>query len=202
MDGVAYWPLVRRSVWLHVLAWIPALRQVMALAARAMRTYPDASVPHFDRRDGLYARASTPPAGVASTRPASNTASWDRPTGIRSLTSIRESGRRGRRQQTLVAESLAPAIRAVSHHWESTLTRWPCGRRSRRGRRSVHYRGLHRICHRFFRRRDRIRKPVDARRRDGLGGDATGARLSSTRCTRAKRPNTTRARPGHWAGIR
>lgn len=44
VDGVACWPLVRRSVWLHVLAWIPALRQVMALAARAMRTYPDARV--------------------------------------------------------------------------------------------------------------------------------------------------------------
>jgi hypothetical protein len=40
--GVAYWPLVSRSVWLHVLAWIPALRHLQSLAARAAYAHPDA----------------------------------------------------------------------------------------------------------------------------------------------------------------
>lgn len=40
--GVPYWPLVKRSVWLHVLAWIPALRHLQSLAVRAAYAYPDA----------------------------------------------------------------------------------------------------------------------------------------------------------------
>jgi hypothetical protein len=42
--GVPYWPLVGRTVWLHVLSWIPALRHLQTLAARAARACPDAQL--------------------------------------------------------------------------------------------------------------------------------------------------------------
>jgi len=42
IDGVGYWPLVRGTVCLHVLMWVPALRHLQSLAARAARACPDA----------------------------------------------------------------------------------------------------------------------------------------------------------------
>jgi hypothetical protein len=42
--GVPCWPLVRRSVWLHVLAWTPALRHLQALVMRAAAAAPRAAL--------------------------------------------------------------------------------------------------------------------------------------------------------------
>jgi hypothetical protein len=42
--GVPCWPLVGRGVWLHVIAWVPVLRQVQALAARVANACPDAQL--------------------------------------------------------------------------------------------------------------------------------------------------------------
>ncbi len=42
--GVPYWPLVGRSVWLHLIAWTPALRHLQALSARAARACPDSAL--------------------------------------------------------------------------------------------------------------------------------------------------------------
>jgi hypothetical protein len=39
--AVPYWPLVGRQVWLHILTWVPALRHLHALTARAARAHPD-----------------------------------------------------------------------------------------------------------------------------------------------------------------
>jgi hypothetical protein len=40
LDGVSYWPLVRRAVALHILIWIQELSHVQALAARAANASP------------------------------------------------------------------------------------------------------------------------------------------------------------------
>ena len=42
--NVPYWPLVGRSVWLHVAAWVPALRHLQALGARAAGASPGAAL--------------------------------------------------------------------------------------------------------------------------------------------------------------
>ena len=42
--GVPYWRLVGPTVWLHVLAWVPALRHLQTLAARTARACPDATL--------------------------------------------------------------------------------------------------------------------------------------------------------------
>jgi len=40
--GVPCWPLVGRAVWLHILAWIPAMRHLQSLTTRAARACPHA----------------------------------------------------------------------------------------------------------------------------------------------------------------
>jgi hypothetical protein len=40
--GIPYWPLVGRTAWLHIVAWIPALRHLQTLTARAARACPEA----------------------------------------------------------------------------------------------------------------------------------------------------------------
>ena len=42
--GVPYWPLVGRTVWLHILMWVPTLRHLQALTARAAHASPGAQV--------------------------------------------------------------------------------------------------------------------------------------------------------------
>ncbi len=42
--GVRSWPLVGRSVWLHILSWVPALRHLQTLAARTAGACPDATL--------------------------------------------------------------------------------------------------------------------------------------------------------------
>ena len=42
VNGVPYWPLVGRTVWLHIVVWIPTLRHLQTLAARAAHAHPDA----------------------------------------------------------------------------------------------------------------------------------------------------------------
>jgi len=42
VNGIPYWPLVGRAVWLHLIMWIPTLRHLQALTARAAYAYPDA----------------------------------------------------------------------------------------------------------------------------------------------------------------
>lgn len=42
VNGVPYWPLVGRAVWLHLVVWIPTLRHLQTLAARAAHAHPDA----------------------------------------------------------------------------------------------------------------------------------------------------------------
>ncbi|HXI31039.1 MAG TPA: hypothetical protein VNG89_21530 [Vicinamibacterales bacterium] len=42
--GVRYWPLVRRSVLLHLPAWLPALRHLQSLAIRAAAAAPRAAL--------------------------------------------------------------------------------------------------------------------------------------------------------------
>jgi hypothetical protein len=44
VNGVPYWPLVGRTVWLHIVVWIPTLRHLQALAARAAHAHPDAQL--------------------------------------------------------------------------------------------------------------------------------------------------------------
>src|SRR5713226_900926 len=44
VDGVRYWPLVRRAVALHILIWIQKLRHVQTLAARAAYASPRAQL--------------------------------------------------------------------------------------------------------------------------------------------------------------
>jgi hypothetical protein len=44
VDGVRYWPLVGRTVWLHIVVWIPTLRHLQTLAARAAHAHPDAQL--------------------------------------------------------------------------------------------------------------------------------------------------------------
>ena len=42
VNGVPYWPLVGRTAWLHMIMWLPTLRHLQALAARAAHACPDA----------------------------------------------------------------------------------------------------------------------------------------------------------------
>jgi hypothetical protein len=42
--GIPYWSLVGRTVWLHILMWVPTLRHLQALTARAAHASPDAQV--------------------------------------------------------------------------------------------------------------------------------------------------------------
>jgi hypothetical protein len=42
--GVPYWPLVGRTVWLHLPMWVPLLRHLQALTARAAHACPGAQV--------------------------------------------------------------------------------------------------------------------------------------------------------------
>lgn len=44
VNGMSYWPLVRSTVCLHLVAWMPMLKQVRALAERVARTHPDAQL--------------------------------------------------------------------------------------------------------------------------------------------------------------
>ena len=44
VNGVPYWPLVGRTVWLHVVMWIPTLLHLQTLTARAAHAHPDAQV--------------------------------------------------------------------------------------------------------------------------------------------------------------
>jgi hypothetical protein len=44
VNGIPYWPLVGRTVWLHVIMWIPTLRHLQTLTARAAHAHPDAQV--------------------------------------------------------------------------------------------------------------------------------------------------------------
>jgi len=44
VDGVPYWPLVRWTVWLHIVAWVPALRHLQALVVRVAAAAPDAAL--------------------------------------------------------------------------------------------------------------------------------------------------------------
>ncbi len=44
VNGVPYWPLVGRTVWLHVAVWIPTLLHLQTLTARAAHAHPDAQV--------------------------------------------------------------------------------------------------------------------------------------------------------------
>ena len=44
VDGVRYWPLVRRAAALHILIWIQKLRHVQTLAARAAHASPRAQL--------------------------------------------------------------------------------------------------------------------------------------------------------------
>jgi hypothetical protein len=42
--AIPYWPLVGRTVWLHIPAWVPALRHLQTLAARTARACPGATL--------------------------------------------------------------------------------------------------------------------------------------------------------------
>ena len=44
VTGVPYWPLVGRAVWLHVIVWVPTLRHLQTLTARAADALPDAQL--------------------------------------------------------------------------------------------------------------------------------------------------------------
>jgi len=42
--AVPYWPLVGRTVWLHLISWLPLLRHLQSLTERAARACPDAQL--------------------------------------------------------------------------------------------------------------------------------------------------------------